>query len=193
MHRHRQGAALAIVALALHGCAPELPAPRERDVAQALAKDFLAPLGALVISRPSDCGSDGETAAALPASLFAAFLATNAADGGLDFGSDTVRLRIDDSGIPPRRLRAEHRAPVVAVSRIGIDGDRALACVEVYGVQERGFFLLLRRDHTSVWTLKSEIEAWRNDERQPPEELPDGSSFAPISAEGVNASLCRLR
>ena len=174
---------LAIVALAVGGCAPELPAPREQDVAQALAEDFLAPLGALVVSQASDCGSDGETAAALPASLFAAFLAANAADAGaLDFGPEAARLRIDDSGIPPRRLRAEHRAPVVAVSRIGIDHDSALACVEVYGVQERGFFLLLNRDHTGAWALKSEIEAWRNDERQPPEELPDGSLFAPTSA-----------
>lgn len=181
MPRHTQGTQLAIVALVLGGCAPELPAPREQDVAQALAKDFLAPLGALVTSSSSDCGSDGETAAALPASLFAAFLAVNTTDGGgLDFGPEATRLRIDDSGIPPRLLRAEHRAPIVAVSRIGIDRDSALACVEVYGVQERGFFLLLRRDHTGVWTLKSEIEAWRNDERQPPEELPDGSLFAPV-------------
>ena len=153
-------------------------------MAEALAKDFLAPLGALVTSRPSDCGSDGETAAALPASLFAAFLAANTTDaGGVDFGPDAAQLRVDDNGIPPWRLRAEHRAPVVAVSRIGIDHDSALACAEVYGVQERGFFLLLSRDHTGVWTLKSEIEAWRNDERQPPEELPDGSLFAPVSAE----------
>ena len=174
--------ALAIATLALCGCAPELPAPREQDVAQALAEDFLAPLGALVVSQASDCGSDGETAAALPASLFAAFLAANAAaTGGLDFGPEAARLRIDDSGIPPRRLRAEHRAPVVAVSRIGIDHDSALACVEVYGVQERGFFLLLNRDHTGAWALKSEVEAWRNDERQPPEELPDGSLFRATS------------
>ena len=156
-------------------------------MAQALVQDFLAPLGGvLVTSRPSDCGSNGETDAALPAPLFAAFLAANAGDAGaLDFGPDAARLRIDDSGASPRRLHAEHRAPVVAVSRIGIDGDSALACAEVYGVQRRGFFLLLGRDHAGVWTLKSEIEAWRDDGERPPEELPDGTLFG---SEGATSS-----
>ena len=78
------------------------------------------------------------------------------------------------SGLPPRTVSAQHRAPVVAFSRVGLLGDDALVCVEVFGVQERAFFVLLRRDAVGLWSVRTELEVWAE---LPPEELPDGELY----------------
>lgn len=175
-------ARLAVVAALLLGCAAERPPPREQDVVRALVEDFLAPMGdVLVVGARSDCNSASETEAALPAPLFAAFLNANAPGASaLDLRPHAARLRVDASAASPRALRAEHREPVVALSRAGIAGSQAVVCVEVFGVKERGFFLLLARDHAGEWMPKSEIEAWRLDAapwEEDPEELPDGTLY----------------
>ena len=137
----------------------------------------------LVVGGRSDCGSGGETSAAIPAALFAAFLSANARGSSpLDLQPHAGRLRIDASGASPHALRAEHRRPVVAVSRVGIAGLDAIVCVEVFGGEERGFFLTLARDHAGKWNATSEVEAWRLDAPPweiEPEELPDGEPYKP--------------
>ena len=166
--------------LALPGCAPSLPPAQETDVVGFLVDDFLLPMGeVLLASRASDCATDGVTDTAVPASLFAAFLAANQGDPApLDLAAYSSRLRVVSSAAAPRSVAARERAPVVALSRIGLASDEALACVEVFGGDERGFFLLLRRDHAGEWGLHSELEAWRVDASDgAAEELPDGTLY----------------
>ena len=167
------------IALACCSCAPDPGPPREQDALAALAKDFIRPMGTvLVVSRPSDCRTDGETDAAIPADLFAALLTANHDAGGVHLPAS---VRTDDSGQSPRAISAQRREPVVALSRIGIAGNDALACVEVFGVEERAFFVLLRRDGGGRWSVRSELEAWSEGDPMPweraPEELPDGALY----------------
>ena len=166
--------------MALAGCAPELPPARQADVLRFLADDLLASMGdVLVTSRASDCGTHGETGSAVPAALFAAFLAANSEDfAPLDLSAYSSRLRVDASGAPPRTISRRDREPVVALSHVGIEGDEALACVEVFSVDERGFFVLLRRDHAGKWSVHAELEAWRIEaSASAAEELPDGTLY----------------
>ena len=169
-----------LFALALFGCAPDLPLAREADVVRFLMDDFVLPMGdVLVVSRVSDCNTDGETESAVPAALFAAFLTANDEDfAPLNLTAYSPRLRVDSSGTPPRTINRHERKPVVALSRVGIDGNEALACIEVFSVDERGFFLVLRRDHAGKWSLHTELEAWRVEaSASAAEELPDGTPY----------------
>ena len=185
--RFASGALLGFAAI---GCAPEPPPANERDVARALAAEVLAPLGeALATLRPSDCRTDGETDVAVPAALFAAFLAANDLGGdgsraGLDradLGRLAPRLRLLAPDESPLAASIRERKPVVALSRIGIAGDEALACVEAFGADQRGFLVLLRRARGGAWAVHAELEAWR-EETPPPEELPDGTLYEPDRA-----------
>ena len=162
--------------LALAGCARELPPATEDDVLAALARDFLVPMGdVLVAGWPSDCRTDGETDAPVEAALVAAFLNANeTADAVHLRHAGATGLRLDAGGEHPRVLSATYAEPVVAVSRAGLLGDDALVCVEVYGVQERAFFVVLRRRPTGAWSVHSELEVWSE---LPPEELPDGELY----------------
>ena len=172
--RHWRFCALAVL---LFGCARELPPASEQDVLDTLAQDFLLPMGdVLIASWPSDCRTDGETDAPVQAALFAAFLAANERDdgAGLPRQGRAARLRVDASGLPPRTVSAQHREPVVAFSRAGLLGDDALVCVEVFGMQERAFFVLLERDAVGQWSVRTELEVWAE---LPPEELPDGELY----------------
>ncbi len=171
---------IAAVVLLL-GCGPEQPV-REQDVIDALVEDFFLPMdGVLVVSWPSDCRTEGETDAVVSAALFAALLAAN--DEYAEPFDLPARLRVDRSGTSPRMLSARQREPVLGLSRIGIAGNEALACVEVFGVQERAFFLLLERDGSNGWSVRSELEAWHEGDPMPwerePEELPDGELYGP--------------
>ena len=169
-----------ILALMLFGCAPELPPARETDVVRFLVDDFVLPMrDVLVASRASDCGTDGETGSAVPAALFAAFLAANDEDfAPLDLAAYSPRLRVDSSAAAPRAVSRREREPVLSLSRVGVHGNEALACVEVFGVDERGFFLLLRRDPAGKWSVQAELEAWRVDaSASADEELPDGTRY----------------
>lgn len=136
----------------------------------ALAADFLTPMGDVLFARqPSDCRTDGVTDAPVAAGLFAAFLEAN--EQPIEAAAHRPGLRIDSSGDSPRTLSARMGEPVVAFSRAGLRGDDALVCVEVFGVQERAFFVLLARDHRGIWSVRSELEVWAE---LAPEELPDG-------------------
>ena len=170
-----------LTALALAGCTPDLPPPTEFEVLQSVAKEYVLPLGQLpVVSQTTDCRTAGETKAALPAELFAAFLAANERKAGaFDLARAAPRLLVDDSGDSPRRIAARQRTPVLLISRAGLAGNQALVCMEVFGTEERSFFLLMERDHAGAWAVRSELEAWREgkplDSELPPEELPDGT------------------
>ena len=79
----RLGVALAVLLVLVGGILllrpGPLPAPREADVVSTLVAQFIAPLGDVpVASAASDCRTEGETRASLPAELFEAFLAANA-------------------------------------------------------------------------------------------------------------------
>jgi hypothetical protein len=169
---YRGAARLALLALLPLGCAEDAP-QTEADVAKALARGFLRPIGdVLMTSAPSDCRTDGETDAPVPAALFGAFLVANDTAEGLNleaFGG----LRVAATGAPPRTVSAEQGEPVLSVSRIGLAGDQALVCVEVFGAQERAFFVLLERTGRP-WAVRSEIEVWSE---LPPEELPGGELY----------------
>lgn len=181
----RKGAqASCIVAMtALAGCTPELPPPTEFEIMQSVAREYVLPLGQLpVVSRPSDCRTAGETKAALPAELFAAFLAANERKAGaFDLARAAPKLLMDHSGDPPRRIAARGATPVLLISRAGLVNDQALVCMEVFGTEERSFFLLLERNHAGDWHVYSELEAWREAKPLPsdlpPEELPDGTPW----------------
>ena len=160
------------VAALLAGCAGELPPATEHDVLDALARDFLVPMGdVLVAGWPSDCRTGGETDAPVEADLFLAFLHANEETEPPNLAT---RLRLDASGRHPRSVSAERAEPVVAVSRAGMAGAAALVCVEVFGVQERAFFVLLRRTPVGDWAVQTELEVWAE---LPPEELPDGELY----------------
>lgn len=160
----------------LAGCVAE-PPPTEQDVLAALVTDLLLPMGDVrVAGWPSDCRTDGVTDAPVTAALFAAFVDANAeaAPASLAFGGLASRLRVDSSGLHPRRLSAENAEPVVAVSHIGMVDDGALICVEVFGVQERAYLVLLNRGRSGDYAVQTEIEVYSE---LPPEELPDGELY----------------
>ena len=173
--------AAAFALLAGAACAPQSVPAQEGDVVAALMADFVPRMGdVLIASRPSDCRTDGETVADVPAELFAAFLAANRGDvDGLHLAAHPPRVRIAAGRGSPGAINARTGEPVVALSRIGVAGDAALVCVEVFSVEDRAFFLLLRRDGRGVWLLRAELEAWREHApwRREPEELPDGRLY----------------
>lgn len=158
-------------------------------MAAVLVRTVLRPMGeVLVVSGPSLCATDGETDAAIPAQLFARYLAANGSDaGGLDAAA-LGGLRLVAGRVPPRQLAAERRETVVAVSRIGLAGDAALACLEVFGADERGFLLEFDRDYEGRWSVRAEHAAWQRQPMPwelPAEELPDGTPYR--SGEGAAA------
>ena len=151
----------------------------------ALLAEFVSPLGDVaVISRPSDCRSEGVMKEAVPAALFERFLVANSGDTGFHLASSSDVLHfVDDPDASPSSLRAEFGVPVISISRAGYRLEDALVCVEIFAREERGFFVLLIRDHDG-WHTSREMTAWRAPR---PEALDAGESdpeplFAPRPA-----------
>ena len=150
---------------------PPLGPPREADIMATLLGGFVSPLGdVVVISRPSDCRSDGVMKEAVPAALFERFLAANRGHAGFDFSTyaEVVHF-VEDPDASPWRLRAEYGAPVISISRAGYRDEDALVCVEIFARQERGFLLLLDRDQEG-WHTSREMTAWRAPSPEAPDE-----------------------
>ena len=141
---------------------PPLEPPREADVMAALLAEFVSPLGDVaVISRPSDCRSEGVMKEAVPAALFERFLVANSGDTGFDLASSSDVLHfVDDPDASPSSLRAEFGVAVISISRVGYRLEDALVCVEIFAREERGFFVLLDRDQEG-WHTSREMTAWR--------------------------------
>ena len=141
---------------------PPLGPPREGDIMATLLASFVSPLGdVVVISRPSDCRTEGVMKEAVPAALFERFLAANRADAGFDFSPYSKVLRfVDDPDASPWNLRSDFGAPVISISRAGYRQEDALVCVEIFAGEERGFFLMLDRDQEG-WRTIREMTAWR--------------------------------
>ncbi len=155
---------------------PPLEPPSEADIMASLFAGFVLPMGdVVVISRPSDCRSEGVMKEAVPAALFEQFLAANRGDEGFDLSrfSDRVRF-VDDPDASPWKLRAEFGAPVISISRAGYRSQDALVCVEVFASEERAFFVLLDRDYEG-WRTAREMTAWRAPR---PEALDSGEAEA---------------
>lgn len=146
-----------------------MPAPRELDVLSSLLTQFVGPLGDVAVaSAASDCRTDGETRAVLPAALFQAFLAANAHAEPFDLTPFAHRVHVPAPGVDAGSSRT-----FVSVSRAGLLGNDALVCVEVFGRQERAFFVVLQRGHDGVWGVTRELTAW-----EAPEGPETGSSMA---------------
>lgn len=168
-----------LLASTLAGCRQDLPAPREQDVVDVLVESVLSRMDkVVVVSRPSDCRG---TKVAVPPAAWAAFLDANGGDAaGLDLDGYATRLRVDASTADAETIRARRGMPVVSLSRVGLAGDDALLCVEIFGAGDRGFYLLFRRDTRGNWSLKTELSAWEDAAESwelPPEELPDGELY----------------
>ena len=174
---------LSAIALAAIGCAPDLPPGREQDVLQVLIND-LSRMGDIVfVSGPSHCGTQGQTDAPLSAALFNALLVANHEGAKSDLAAISPTLQIDESGKPPRLLRARLNKTVMAISKAGIVGNAAVVCLEIYGsIEEQGFFLVFSRDGTGQWAIDSELPVWQEEISPFSEELPDGT---PYGANGI--------
>lgn len=141
---------------------PPLGPPRETDIMASLFAGFVSPMGdVVVISRPSDCRSEGVMKEAVPAALFERFLAANRGGRGFDFSLLSEGMHfVDDPNASPWSLRTEFGPPVISISRAGFRDADALVCVEVFAREERGFFILLDRDREG-WRTAREMTAWR--------------------------------
>ena len=146
-----------------------MPEPREVDVLSSLVTQFVGPLGDVsVASAASDCRTDGETRAVLPAALFQAFLAANAPAEAFDLTPFAHRVQVLAPDADPAPS-----GTFVSVSRVGMLGNDALVCVEVFGREERAFFVMLRRRHDGAWSVTRELTAW---------EAPEGPDTGPGTA-----------
>lgn len=168
-----------VPALLLAGCQQEEGAPREQDVVDVLVETVISRMDkVVVVSRPSDCRA---AKVAVPPDVWAAYLAVNADDAdGLDLDRYAAKFRTDASAADAETIRFRRGMPVVSVSRVGLAGDDALLCVEIFGAGARGFYLLYRRDAGGRWSLTSELSAWEEAAESwelPPEELPDGELY----------------
>ena len=136
----------------------------EKVVVVSLLKYLQGRTGELpVLSRVSDCRTDGMTHAPVSADLFGAFLRANGRNAmPLSFDGAAVVI---PSGTDPWRARREQSGPILAVSRVGVMDDQSLVCVEVYASDARAFFFVLERTNTS-WEVVAEHIAWE----PPPEE-----------------------
>lgn len=177
----REGFGLGVLALLLAGCGQPQQLPREQDVVDALVDSVISRMGrVVVVSRPSDCRG---ARVAVPPAAWAAYRDANGDDAdGLDLAAYAARLRVDTSKADAEAIRARHGMPVVALSRVGLAGDAALLCVEIFAAGDRGYYLLLDRAAGGSWSLKSELPAWEEAAESwelPPEELPDGELYRP--------------
>jgi len=146
----------------INGCERQGP-PVERDVMRKLLTGFVLPMGDLsIVSRPSDCRTDGQTSLAIPLRLFNAFLKANDEQSTV-FDLSEFGDRVTTTSDHPRRLYLRTRKPVVAVSRAGMTTNDALVCVEVYAHEERAFFVFLRRQKV-IWRLAGEVVSWEEPE-----------------------------
>lgn len=168
-----------VVLLVLVGCQQDLPPPREYDVVDVLVDSVVTRMDkVVVVSRPSDCRG---TKVAVPPAAWAAYLTANVDAGdGLDLDRYAAKLHVDTSLAEAETIRARRGMPVVSLSRVGLAGDDALLCVEIFGAGEKGYYLLFRRDGDGRWSLRSELPAWEEAAESwelPPEELPDGELY----------------
>ena len=167
------------LAVLFAGCQQDLPPPREQDVVDVLVDSVLVRMGKVVVaSRPSDCRG---TKVAVPPAAWAAYRAANSDDAaGLDLDRHAATLLLDTSDADAETIRARRGMPVVSLSRVGMAGDDALLCVEIFGAGDRGYYLLFRSDGRGNWQLTSELAAWEDAAASwelPPEELPDGERY----------------
>ncbi len=170
-------------AFALYVMPDDLPPATESAALPSIVREYIEPLRDItVVSHPSTCRTNQTTTASVPGDLFAAFLGANEPGvGSIDLGRFSKRLELDESATDPVTLSIRLNRPVVAVSRMGMAGDQGLVCVEVFGAEERGFFIITERDARGRWTAKAEYDAWEQGDPTPwdtaPEELPDGTQL----------------
>ena len=137
-----------------------------------LLTGFVLPMGELsIMSRPSDCRTDGKTGLAIPLGLFDAFLNANDEQATM-FDLSEFGDRVIPAGDTPRSVYLQVRNPVVSISRVGMTTNDALVCVEVFAQEERAFFVFLRREG-AIWDLVGEAVAWEEPEEEDLTEDPE--------------------
>ena len=151
----------------------------ETDVLKSLlaSKMFALP-NILIASRPSDCRTAGVVRGTIDASLYEAFVEANSSNAGsLDLYRYRLRQRfVDDSKEPIRWYHELHR-PVASISRVGIDGDRALVCIDIYADHEQSFLITMRHMGATAWAVADQTLVWEEERELPREEIPE--SFIP--------------
>ena len=159
------GVSILVIVVGLMSIDKEAKPFDEQMVVLSLMKYLKGRTGDLpLLSRISDCRTDGMTHAPVPADLFGALLRANGSHAE-PMSFDGVGIHTIPSGTDPWRARREQSSPILAVSRVGVMDDQSLVCVEVYGSDVRAFFFVLERTPTS-WQVVAEHIAWE----PPPEE-----------------------
>ena len=93
-----------------------------------LLTGFVLPMGELsIMSRPSDCRTDGKTGLAIPLDLFDAFLNANDEQATM-FDLSEFGDRVIPAGDTPRSVYLQVRNPVVSISRVGMTRNDASVC-----------------------------------------------------------------
>ena len=159
------GVLVVMIALAFAFTEDEVAPFDEKVLVHTLMQHLKTRVGDLpVLSRISDCRTDGMTHAAVPSDLFGVFLKANNLHAKplsfVDIGLDTIPL-----GTDPWVGRRDRSSPILSVSRAGVIDDQSLICLEVYAAEVRAFFFLLEKKSRD-WKVVSEYVAWE----QPPEE-----------------------
>lgn len=151
----------------------------ETDVLKSLltSEIFVVP-DILIASRPSDCRTQGLVRGTIGASLFAAFQQANSRDAeSLALYRYRPRQRYVDDTKEPAQWYRELGQPVVSISRAGIDGDRALICIDIYANREQSYLITLRHLGETAWAVENQTLIWAEERELPPEEIPE--SFIP--------------
>ena len=137
-----------------------------------LLTGFVLPMGELsIMSRPSDCRTDGKSGLAIPLVLFDAFLNAND-EQAVAFDLSEFGDRVISAGDSPRSVYLQLRNPVVSISRVGMTKNDALVCVEVFAREERAFFVFLHREG-ATWDLVGEMVAWEEPQEEDLTEDPE--------------------
>ena len=149
----------------------------ESDVMKSLlASEIFVVPDILIASGPSDCRTEGFVQGSIDAALFGAYLEANSADAeSLALFRYRPRQRFVDDSRDPIQWYWETGNPVASVSRAGIDGDRALVCIDIYAKREQSFLVTMRHVGASAWAIENQTLVWKDDEELPPEELPESN------------------
>ena len=117
-----------------------------------------------ITNQPSHCRIKNEVRQNVEARLLVAFREANAKEAGtLEFYRYGQERRILGDSKTPRQWYDELDVPVMAVSNVGIVGDTALVCLELYALREQGLFVTLQHAGAEYWRIVRSEVAWEMD------------------------------
>lgn len=147
----------------------------ETDVLKSLlASEIFVVPDILIASRPSDCRTQGVVRGTISASLFEAFQRANSRDAeSVALYRYRPRQRYVDESKEPVQWYRELGQPVVSISRAGIDGDRALVCIDIYANREQSYLITMHHMGETAWAVENQTLIWAEERELPPEEIPE--------------------